>query len=529
MKDLRWTGLALVAATALSGGAWVQIASAQVASTRIASPQGAAPAIRRDVAVSVAPVNTVPDAGETDGSGVGPEQREAMAAPADETAGVMASTLNAQMAMLQPPDPAPTASAAAPAMAPVALQAGAPAPVAAVYQAPAEASAPAAELASYAVASPAFAPPALASPALALTSATAQPSVALARRVVESAFAFADYMQRASAVRPTYADAAGVAFAVKTGGAYEFSQIQEGAVAYVALAALQDPEFVSAVDNLARSGQPGLAEQLAADPRLIMQVQGSAPAAARAAMSLGRMGAALEAAGAAVKQSAYDIQQSAWSRTSVAGPQAMLAELKARSAQREALGADGGRLMLTSLIRLRGQTDGGQTDGGQDEGGSGRLTPVVSKGLTLAALAVLGEAGEQHAERVSALLGDAASAQCLKMARLNLYQCLSVAGPNYEDVFCLGRHAMMDTGRCVTQASGWAAADQGISFPIARPAAPRVEAAAQPASIMVPVAFVSDRAEPAALGDPADQTPAGAPPPTARGGYGQIAAWSGGR
>ena len=385
-----------------------------------------------------------------------------------------------------------------------------------MYPAPAEAPAPTAELASYPVAPPEFPPPPVA--------AQAGPSVALARRVVESASAFANYMQRASAMRPTYADAAGVAFAVKTGGAYEFSQIQEGAVAYVALAALQDPEFVSAVDTLARSGQPGLAEQFAANPRLIMQVQGSAPAAARAAMALGRMGSELEVAGAAVKQSAYDIQHSAWSKTAVAGPQAMLAELKARSAQREALGADRGQVMLTSLNQLRGHTA---------DGGSGRLTPVVAKGLTLAAMAVLGEAGEQHVDRVSALLSDATSAQCLKMARLNLYQCLSVAGPNYEDVFCLGRHAMMDTGQCVTQASGWVPPDQGVSFPIARPAASIVQAAAQPESIMVPVRSRLRPGLPAGGGTeailPIRRQPARRRP-TARGGYyGQMAATSGGR
>jgi hypothetical protein len=43
-------------------------------------------------------------------------------------------------------------------------------------------------------------------------------------------------------------------------------------------------------------------------------------------------------------------------------------------------------------------------------------------------------------------------ANCLNMAKLNLYQCLAVAKPHYEDVFCLGQHIMMDTGRCVLKA-----------------------------------------------------------------------------
>jgi hypothetical protein len=42
----------------------------------------------------------------------------------------------------------------------------------------------------------------------------------------------------------------------------------------------------------------------------------------------------------------------------------------------------------------------------------------------------------------------------MSTSKLNLYQCLAVARPNYEDVFCLGQHAMMDTGRCVIRAAG---------------------------------------------------------------------------
>jgi hypothetical protein len=42
---------------------------------------------------------------------------------------------------------------------------------------------------------------------------------------------------------------------------------------------------------------------------------------------------------------------------------------------------------------------------------------------------------------------------CLRIAKLNLYQCLASAGPQYEDIYCLGQHAMMDPGQCVVDAS----------------------------------------------------------------------------
>jgi hypothetical protein len=39
------------------------------------------------------------------------------------------------------------------------------------------------------------------------------------------------------------------------------------------------------------------------------------------------------------------------------------------------------------------------------------------------------------------------------MAKLNLYQCLASAGPQYEDIYCLGQHAMIDPGQCVADAA----------------------------------------------------------------------------
>ena len=40
------------------------------------------------------------------------------------------------------------------------------------------------------------------------------------------------------------------------------------------------------------------------------------------------------------------------------------------------------------------------------------------------------------------------------MSKLNLYQCLAVARPWYEDMFCLGVHAVTDTGECIAKAAG---------------------------------------------------------------------------
>jgi hypothetical protein len=99
--------------------------------------------------------------------------------------------------------------------------------------------------------------------------------------------------------------------------------------------------------------------------------------------------------------------------------------------------------------------------------------------MALAALAVLGRAGDDQAQRIDALLDEPLSAQCLKMAKLNEYQCLAVAGPHYEDLFCLGNHAMMDTGKCIVGAAGGASQATAL-------------AEADRRSVLVPVAMTTD-------------------------------------
>ncbi len=105
--------------------------------------------------------------------------------------------------------------------------------------------------------------------------------------------------------------------------------------------------------------------------------------------------------------------------------------------------------------------------------------PVVIRGLAVAALALLGEAGEENETLVAPLLTDPTSANCLNMAKLNLYQCLAVAKPYYEDIFCLGEHVLNDTGQCVM-------IDAGAPVPPAPstllpPPAPEPAAPAKPA------------------------------------------------
>jgi hypothetical protein len=80
-------------------------------------------------------------------------------------------------------------------------------------------------------------------------------------------------------------------------------------------------------------------------------------------------------------------------------------------------------------------------------------TAIEARALALAAESVLGRAHSAERDRLTPLFSEADSAECLRMAKLNLYQCMAVAGPQYEDVFCMGQHALTDTARCVAVAA----------------------------------------------------------------------------
>jgi hypothetical protein len=313
---------------------------------------------------------------------------------------------------------------------------------------------------------------------------------ALGRRITDAASAYESYVRRAGAIDPAFTGAASVQRAVKTSAAYHPHQLEEGIVAYAALIALRNPDFVEGVR--AMQG-PAFADGLAQHPERVMQVRGAGAAAADAAGVLKAQGEALIAAGKAVTKAAYDIQRQAWSKSPVADPRAVLDAAKTSADEMRTATVPSKERLLSSLVTAPQSPDGASAP-----------APDVVRGLALAALAILGRTGDGTEAQWEALLYDPATDDCLKLAKMNLNQCLAVAGPHYEDVYCAGRHAVSDTGKCVA-----AAADGG-----APDAAP--EPKLQTADAMGPEeAAAYGRAAPAPDADDRDDGLAPAPPPAA--------------
>jgi hypothetical protein len=268
----------------------------------------------------------------------------------------------------------------------------------------------------------------------------------LPRDAIAAATAFQNYTANAAAVG-RFSGSQSVSEGLRAGVAYEPVQLEAGMIAYGAIVALQNDAFVEGVNRAGGRGygRQALAERLLDQPFEVARIDGSDEAARRVAAALSARAAPLVAAGVQVKASAYSVQHQAWSKAMVADAQGRLAEVKRLSAT---LAVPSDAESLAMLRNLAGE--GPRPDMGAPPAG---FSEVDAKALALAAEAVLGHAHGPDSWRLTPLLSEPRSAQCLKMAKLNLYQCMAVAGPQYEDIYCLGQHAMMDTGACVREAA----------------------------------------------------------------------------
>lgn len=275
------------------------------------------------------------------------------------------------------------------------------------------------------------------------------PAVSLSPRVVEMASAYRLYMDRATAIAPGFTDGASVATAVRTGAAYEPVQFLSGAIAYGAVAALQDPAFVAAVRTFAvdPTQRRTIAYEIMKDPAYVVGISGSAGAAGLVVAALGDDGRRMLEQGKRVKQAAYDVQRAPWSKADVAGRDGRLALAKQLSATPTVGDA-------AETARLSQAARGISPLALTGEAARPPYTQTVVRSLAVAALAALGYADDASLAQVMPILAETNSATCLKMSKLNLYQCLAVSKPHYEDVFCLGQHIMMDTGMCMMKSAG---------------------------------------------------------------------------
>jgi hypothetical protein len=275
------------------------------------------------------------------------------------------------------------------------------------------------------------------------------PGVGLGARFVQDAAAYQGYMRDTSAISPAFTDASDVARSLRQGVAYEPGQLRRGAVAYAAIAALDDPVFVA---DLRRAGSSAenryaIVARIYANPAYAMQFADGANAAGLAKQALAGAGMQLFNAGDAVTSEAYTMQHQPWSLVAVVGLAEREAAAKGLSATPR-LPSDADEASLAR--RVLGDMSGAPAL----SPAPGPYSPLVVRAVALAALAAIGQAGDAQAGNLGWLTDDYFMDHCLAETKLSLFECLAVARPNYEDAFCLGQHAMKDTGSCVVRGAG---------------------------------------------------------------------------
>jgi hypothetical protein len=222
-----------------------------------------------------------------------------------------------------------------------------------------------------------------------------------------------------------------------------------GAIANGAIAALQDPPFVASLREYAKdpAQRVEIANKIVAEPAYVLGFTGADSAAGLVEKALNGASTRLLSAGTAVKQEAYDIQHQAWSKEFIPDRDARLIQAKMLSSQ--PIQGD-----INDVSLLEQATIGNAPLGLNAGPAQAPYTPMVAHALAVAALAALGQATEANSAQLDSLLADPTADFCLNMAKLNLYQCLAVSKPHYEDVFCLGQHIMLDTAQCLMKGTG---------------------------------------------------------------------------
>jgi hypothetical protein len=278
------------------------------------------------------------------------------------------------------------------------------------------------------------------------------PPIRLNQEVAEAASIYVAFSRDMAAIQAGFNNPESIQDAVRRGAAYDPVQLSRGLVAYASIVALQSPEFVAGVRQYAvnPTSREQLAANIVADPRWAGQLPGADAAAGLIIATLRTDIDALNRTASAIEDDAYAIQadgRRSWAAATVPNRVGRLEDAKARSL----------RTMLPSgpeAARLLAAAHDGTGLGlASDRRRQGPYPPVVERALAIAALAALGEAGDNAMARTSALQNESVSQNCLAESKLNLFQCLAAARPNYEDVFCLGRHIVRDIATCTRGAA----------------------------------------------------------------------------
>lgn len=251
--------------------------------------------------------------------------------------------------------------------------------------------------------------------------------------------------------------------------AHSAEALSGGWVAYAALVAASTPEFAESLEKDMRKregrlrGRDAFLARLAADPSYARKLKGAKAAARRVLEMTARDASRFAALGEAFKTQAYALQKTAWGKKPIAAGAARLSEAEDYARARGpalapaiAVSTDGG----VSAPVLPTADAAWSPDWGARGAANGNEEPnaqvIMDRVLNLAARYSVGSMNDKV---VAVYARNDRANQCLSLAALTLKQCIAATRTPYEEAFCLGEHALIDTASCV----GWVAGADGES------------------------------------------------------------------
>jgi hypothetical protein len=259
--------------------------------------------------------------------------------------------------------------------------------------------------------------------------------------------------------------------ALDTASRHNRNSLSRGWIAYGSMIASQSPAFMQGVrDTAAYYGRDTVIRGMTIDTAWARTLKGGDEASRLVLDSAASDAARIIAVADRYQELAYGLQRQRWANARAPQQAQRVQRVRGLGATPFAATAAPDARLYAAPLTVRPGSDptafGGRRFWDAVRGGAPtaelasapisynwRVKPERSEAInrmtTIAALNALNAAGDRPTQ-VDQLLSEQRSNECLEMAQLQLYQCMSAARFRYENAFCLGQHALRDVGKCIS-------------------------------------------------------------------------------
>lgn len=311
--------------------------------------------------------------------------------------------------------------------------------------------------------------------------ATATPAVRRADPISQAAAAYGTYHTNVGELHNKgLHSASDVTNALDTIGGQNPAQLSRGWLAYAALVASQSPELRTSVrEVVAAYGKEGIANGMMADSGYVRRVlDGGNGAVSLALAATTADSRRLNRSAAFFREQAYELQAVGWAKARLRGNtmtnkvDQLIAASRVERAPRGTIVTAFNSPQMDGALQQAGRSGAPSLWDGVVDAAQGIRFPSIrnaslSSGnrriargqehtadriATLAAFRIMG-VDSSNSSQVRTSLGEGPMRSCIKVAQLNVNQCVQSNSSPFETVDCIGKHAIGEVSECFGEAS----------------------------------------------------------------------------